>query len=392
MPNKNPPAFTGLILVSGEDRPGITQSLMKVLSQFSVNVIDVEQLIIRDRLLLTVLITLDENHAEAVAADLSILQEEIGLDIAIDFVHHEQNNENSELLNVVIIGESIKPIGLAAVADEIARLGGNIIAIRRTATTPVLAIELNIEIPNKSIKEVQRSLAKVAITNRIDLAVEPSSRAREAKRVVLLDMDSTLIQQEVIDLLAKHAGKLDQVSQITESAMAGDLDFSQALSARVSLLAGLDQSVIELVRKEITFTNGAKELIETLHKQGHKVGVVSGGFLDVIEPILKDLKIDFYRANKLEIMNGKLTGKTEGAIIDRVAKFSSLQEFAKIEGVELSQTVAIGDGANDLDMIEAAGLGIAFNAKPKVAAAAATTISTSDLSTVLLLMGIQTSL
>jgi len=392
MPNKNPPAFTGLILVSGEDRPGITQSLMKVLSQFSVNVIDVEQLIIRDRLLLTVLITLDENHAEAVADDLSILQEEIGLDIAIDFVHHEQNNENSELLNVVIIGESIKPIGLAAVADKIARLGGNIIAIRRTATTPVLAIELNIEIPNKSIKEVQRSLAKVAITNRIDLAVEPSARAREAKRLVLLDMDSTLIQQEVIDLLAKHAGKLDQVSQITESAMAGDLDFSQALSARVSLLAGLDQSVIELVRKEITLTNGAKELIETLHKQGHKVGVVSGGFLDVIEPILKDLKIDFYRANKLEIMNGKLTGKTEGAIIDRVAKFSSLQEFAKIEGVELSQTVAIGDGANDLDMIEAAGLGIAFNAKPKVAAAAATTISTSDLSTVLLLMGIQTSL
>ena len=392
MPNKNPPAFTGLILVSGEDRPGITQSLMKVLSQFSVSVIDVEQLIIRDRLLLTVLITLDENHAEAVAADLSILQEEIGLDIAIDFVHHEQNNENSELLNVVIIGESIKPIGLASVADEIARLGGNIIAIRRTATTPVLAIELNIEIPNKSIKEIQRSLAKVAITNRIDLAVEPSSRAREAKRLVLLDMDSTLIQQEVIDLLAKHAGKLDQVSQITENAMAGDLDFSQALSARVSLLAGLDQSVIELVRKEITLTNGAKELIETLHKQGHKVGVVSGGFLDVIEPILKNLKIDFYRANKLEIMNGKLTGKTEGAIIDRVAKFSSLQEFAKIEGVELSQTVAIGDGANDLDMIEAAGLGIAFNAKPKVAAAAATTISTSDLSTVLLLMGIQTSL
>jgi phosphoserine phosphatase len=391
MPNKNLPAFTGLILVSGEDRPGITQSLMKVLSQFSVSVVDVEQLIIRDRLLLTVLITLDENHANAVAADLNILQEEIGLDIAIDFVHHEQMIENSELLNVVIIGESIKPIGIAAVADEIARLGGNIIAIRRTAATPVLAIELNIKIPNKSIKEIQRSLAKVAITNRIDLAVEPSSRAREAKRLVLLDMDSTLIQQEVIDLIAKHAGKLDEVSQITESAMAGELDFSQALSARVSLLAGLDESVIELVRKEITLTNGAKKLIETLHKQGHKVGVVSGGFLDVIEPILKELKIDFYRANKLEIVNGKLTGKTEGEIIDRVAKLNSLKKFAEIEGVELSQTVAIGDGANDLDMIEAAGLGIAFNAKPKVAAAAATTISTSDLSTVLLLMGIQTT-
>jgi len=392
MPNKNPPDFTGLILVSGEDRPGITQSLMKVLSQFSVSVIDVEQLIIRDRLLLTVLITLDESHAEAVAADLNKLQEDLGLDIAIDFVHHEQHIENSEQLNVVIIGESIKPIGIASVADEIARLGGNIIAIRRTATTPVLAIELNIKIPDKSIKEVQRSLAKVAILNRIDLAVEPSSRVREAKRLVLLDMDSTLIQQEVIDLIAQHAGKLDQVSKITESAMAGEIDFAQALSDRVSLLAGLDQSVIELVRKEITLTNGAQKLIETLHKQGHKVGVVSGGFLDVIEPILKDLKIDFYQANKLEIVNGKLTGKTEGVVIDRVAKLKSLYEFAKIEGVELAQTVAIGDGANDLDMIEAAGLGIAFNAKPKVAAAAATTISTSDLSTVLLLMGIQTTL
>ena len=391
MPNKNPPAFTGLILVSGEDRPGITQSLMNVLSEFAVSVIDIEQLIIRDRLLLTVLITLSEDHAEAVAADLQLLQEKIGLDIAIDFVHHEQLTADSEQLNVVIIGESINPAPIAAIADEIGKLGGNIIGIRRTATTPVLAIELNIQIPNKSIKDVQRALAKVAITNRIDLAVEPSNRSREAKRLVLLDMDSTLIQQEVIDLLAKHAGKSDQVSEITAKAMAGELDFSEALAARVKLIAGLDESVIIDVRKEITLTNGAKKLIQTLHKQGHKVGVVSGGFIDVIEPILKDLKIDYYRANKLEIFGGKLTGKCDGEIIDRVAKYKSLVEFAEKEGVDLSQTVAIGDGANDLDMIEAAGLGIAFNAKPKVAAAAATTISTSDLSTVLLLMGIQTN-
>ena len=322
---------------------------------------------------------------------MQLLQEKIGLDIAIDFVHHEQLTADSEQLNVVIIGESINPAPIAAVADEIGKLGGNIIGIRRTATTPVLAIELNIQIPNKSIKDVQRALAKVAITNRIDLAVEPSNRSREAKRLVLLDMDSTLIQQEVIDLLAKHAGKSDQVSEITAKAMAGELDFSEALAARVKLIAGLDESVIIDVRKEITLTNGAEKLIQTLHKQGHKVGVVSGGFIDVIEPILKDLKIDYYRANKLEISGGKLTGKCDGEIIDRVAKYKSLVEFAEKEGVDLSQTVAIGDGANDLDMIEAAGLGIAFNAKPKVAAAAATTISTSDLSTVLLLMGIQTN-
>lgn len=389
MPNKNPPAFTGLILVSGEDRPGITQSLMKVLSEFAVNVVDIEQLIIRDRLLLTVLITLSEDHAEAVAADLQLLQEKIGLDIAIDFVHHEQFTGDSEQLSVVIIGESINPAPIAAVADEIGKLGGNILAIRRTATTPVLAFELNIHIPNKSIKDVQRALAKVAITNRIDLAVEPSSRSREAKRLVLLDMDSTLIQQEVIDLLARHAGKLDQVSEITAKAMSGELDFTEALSARVELIAGLDESVIIDVRNEISLTYGAEKLIQTLHKKGHKVGVVSGGFIDVIEPILKDLNIDYYRANKLQIANGKLTGKCEGQVIDRVAKYRSLVEFAENEGVDLSQTVAIGDGANDLDMIEAAGLGIAFNAKPKVAAAAATTISTADLSTVLLLMGIQ---
>jgi len=197
-----------------------------------------------------------------------------------------------------------------------------------------------------------------------------------------------LIEQEVIDLLAKHANQEAAVSKITAAAMAGELDFTQALKSRVALLADLDVSVIAKVRKEILLTTGAEKLIQTLHAQGHKVGVVSGGFIDVIEPILKDLKIDFYRANKLAIKDGKLTGELEGVIIDKVAKRQALLDFAKSEQVELSQTVAIGDGANDLDMIEAAGLGIAFNAKPKVAAAAATTINTSDLSAVLLLMGI----
>ena len=211
---------------------------------------------------------------------------------------------------------------------------------------------------------------------------------RSAKRLVMLDMDSTLIVQEVIDLLAAKAGVAEEVSAITQKAMAGEMDFAQSLQARVSLLAGLNESMLSEVRSEITLTQGAEKLIQTLHLKGHKVGVVSGGFIDVIEPILKELKIDFYRANKLQILNGKLTGKLEGEIIDRAAKLKALVEFAKNEGVQMSQTVAIGDGANDLDMIESAGLGVAFNAKPKVAAAAATTISGSDLSAVLLLMGL----
>jgi phosphoserine phosphatase len=388
MPNKNTPAFTGLILVSGEDRPGITEKLMSLLSEFSVLVLDIEQLVIRGRLILTVLISLDESHASAIAADLELLEKEIGFDIAIDFAEEQNSAENPANLHVVIISDSLKPASIAVVAAELSKIQANISAIRRTSSEPLTAIELDISCPDKSIKEVQKLLAVVAISHKIDLAVEQGNGLRSAKRLVMLDMDSTLIVQEVIDLLAAKAGVAEEVSAITQKAMAGEMDFAQSLQARVSLLAGLNESMLSEVRSEITLTQGAEKLIQTLHLKGHKVGVVSGGFIDVIEPILKELKIDFYRANKLQILNGELTGKLEGEIIDRAAKLKALVEFAKNEGVQMSQTVAIGDGANDLDMIESAGLGVAFNAKPKVAAAAATTISGSDLSAVLLLMGL----
>ena len=388
MPNKNTPAFTGLILVSGEDRPGITEKLMSLLSEFSVFVLDIEQLVIRGRLILTVLISLNESHASAIAADLELLEKEIGFDIAIDFAEEQNSAENPPNLHVVITSDSLKPASIAVVAAELSKIQANISAIRRTSSEPLTAIELDISCPDKSINEVQKLLAVVAISHKIDLAVEQGNGMRSAKRLVMLDMDSTLIVQEVIDLLAAKAGVAEEVSAITQKAMAGEMDFAQSLQARVSLLAGLNESMLSEVRSEITLTQGAEKLIQTLHLKGHKVGVVSGGFIDVIEPILKELKIDFYRANKLQILNGKLTGKLEGEIIDRAAKLKALVEFAKNEGVQMSQTVAIGDGANDLDMIESAGLGVAFNAKPKVAAAAATTISGSDLSAVLLLMGL----
>ena len=388
MPNKNTPAFTGLILVSGEDRPGITEKLMSLLSEFSVLVLDIEQLVIRGRLILTVLISLDESHASAIAADLELLEKENGFDIAIDFAEEQNSAGNPANLHVVIISDSLKPASIAVVAAELSKIQANISAIRRTSSEPLTAIEMDISCPDKSIKEVQKLLAVVAISHKIDLAVEQGNGMRSAKRLVMLDMDSTLIVQEVIDLLAAKAGVAEEVSAITKKAMAGEMDFAQSLQARVSLLAGLNESMLSEVRNEITLTQGAEKLIQTLHLKGNKVGVVSGGFIDVIEPILKKLKIDFYRANKLQILNGELTGKLEGEIIDRAAKLKALVEFAKNEGVQMSQTVAIGDGANDLDMIESAGLGVAFNAKPKVAAAAATTISGSDLSAVLLLMGL----
>jgi phosphoserine phosphatase len=388
MPIENKSTFTGLILVSGEDRPGITESLMNTLSAFSVTIIDIEQLIIRDRLLLTVLLSLDEAHAEAITEDLHTLQDQIGLDIAIDFTQQGSTRVSGETLRVVIVGNAIKPSGLAAVASQIAQLGGNISAIKRTAMDPLISIELELSIPNNSLKEVQGTLTSVAIENKIDLAVEPGGLQRKSKRIVMLDMDSTLIEQEVINLLGAAAGQSIAIEAITHKAMAGDLDFKAALNERVALLKGMDQDILNQVRDQITLTKGAKKLIDELHQQGHKVGVVSGGFIEVIEPILNSLSIDFYRANKLKISDGLLTGEIEGPLIDSHAKRIALEQFANQEKVPLEQTVAIGDGANDLEMIKAAGLGIAFNAKPKVAAAADTTISNQDLSTVLLLMGI----
>ncbi len=388
MPIGNHSSFTGLILVSGEDRPGITEKLMSNLAQFSVTILDIEQLIIRDRLLLTVLISLDEAHSQALVDDLNLLQNEIGLDIAVDFARQDLIHANSDNLRVVIVGEHIKPAGIAAVAGQIALLGGNIASIKRTATEPLIAIELDLSIPNQSLKIVQGALAKVAIENNIDLAVEPGGLTRQSKRLVMLDMDSTLIEQEVIDLLGAYSEKADQIIKITHKAMAGEVDFHDALLTRVELLAGLSESVIEKVRDQLTLTKGAKTLIQELHRIGHKVGVVSGGFTNVIEPILKSLEVDFYVANTLEVSNGLLTGKVAGPLVDSLAKKKALEDFARQENVSLNQTVAIGDGANDLEMIKAAGLGIAFNAKPKVVAVADTTISTRDLAAVLPLMGI----
>ncbi|NDG24886.1 MAG: phosphoserine phosphatase SerB [Actinobacteria bacterium] len=384
------PFYTGLILVSGEDRPGITENLMRTLSQFAVTINDIQQIVIRGRLILTILITLDEAHSEAIVEDLNTLQNELQADIAVDFSFYQEVNRPQDLLRVIIIGKEIRPISLALVAAEVTKLGGNIDDIRRLSSAPIIALELFLSLPNSDIKQVQSALSKVAVANRIDLSVQLGGSASQLKRVVLLDMDSTLIEEEVIDILASYAGKSQIASEITKKAMAGEMDFNHSLNSRVSLLAGLDESVLMNARKQITFTTGAQALVEQLHKLGHEVGVVSGGFIDVIEPILHSLKVDFYRANKLEIQDGKLTGKLVGKIIDSDEKANALQEFANLAGVDLQQTVAIGDGANDLKMIQTAGLGIAFNAKPKVVESADSTISFRDLSAVLPLMGIRT--
>ncbi len=207
------------------------------------------------------------------------------------------------------------------------------------------------------------------------------------KRLVQLDVDSTFIQQEAIELLAEKAGVLEQVALITDSAMRGELDFADSLKARVALLKGLPESVITEVQSEILLTDGAADLVATLHERGHCVALVSGGFIDILQPLVDRLHIKHYRANKLEIVDGYLTGKVEGDIIDRAAKATALREFAAQCNIELMNTVAIGDGANDLDMMALAGISIAFNAKPVVAASADHAINEPSLKSVVKLIG-----
>ena len=381
---------TGLILLSGVDAPGITEMLFRVLTPFQIEIVDFEQVVIRDRLLLTVLIKFDQAHQSAIEDDVTNAFKNSGIDLAMDFAPGDHASGKNSNLHLVVLAEQIRPIAIAKIANLIQKYNGNIDRVRRTSDQPIIALEFDItaEFHEDSLKVLQREFAVISNEFKIDIAVQRGGLIRRAKRVVLLDMDSTLIQQEVIDLLADKVGVGEKVSKITESAMRGDIDFTTSLKERVALLAGASEEIFTDVFESISLTPGALDLIKTLHKLGHKVGVVSGGFLNVIEPLLRDLRVDFYRANTLEVIGGKITGRISGPIINREAKAEALVEFAKKEGVELNQTIAIGDGANDLGMIEIAGLGIAFNAKPKVKLQADASISTPYLDSVLFLMGI----
>lgn len=380
--------YTGLILVSGIDSPGITQALFETLAPFAITVLDIEQVVIRERLILTVLIDLNPDHAQAIEEDLTACAERLAVDVATSFQTQEMSSiaAKSGLLHVVALGSPLAPQAIAAIASTIASLSGNIERIHRTASYPVTAIEFIVSGANQSA--LRQNLAVVSADQNVDIAVSPGGLMRWAKKLVVMDVDSTLIQQEVIELLAAKAGALKEVQEITSAAMRGDLDFSQSLIARVALLKGLPESALHEVRGEITLTPGARTLVQTLKKLGHSVAVVSGGFTSVIEPLIKELGITHYRANTLEVKDGALTGKVLGTIIDRAGKATALRDFAKIEGVDLEQTIAIGDGANDLDMIAIAGLGIAFNAKPAVKAAADSSVSAPYLDSVLYLLGI----
>jgi phosphoserine phosphatase len=380
--------FTGLILVSGVDSPGITEALFEALSPFAVTILDIQQVVIRGRLILTVLISLSPAHAKSIEEDLEECATKLGVDIATAFESSDQKTiaPKKSLLHVVVLSQSLKPAAINAIAAVISEDGGNIERINRTASYPVTAIELTVS--GADLATLRSALATTGSELGVDIAVSPGGLMRFATKLVVMDVDSTLIQQEVIELLGAKAGVQSEIAKITESAMRGELDFEASLRARVALLKGLPASVLEDVQSEITLTPGARTLVRTLKKLGHHIALVSGGFEPVIAPLATELGIDHMRANNLEIADGKLTGELVGPVIDRAGKATALRDFAAEHNVDLDQTIAIGDGANDLDMIAIAGMGIAFNAKPAVKAAADSSVSAPYLDSVLYLMGI----
>jgi phosphoserine phosphatase len=380
--------FTGLILVSGVDSPGITEALFDALSPFAVTILDIEQVVIRGRLILTVLISLSPAHSKAIESDLEECASTLGVDIATAFESSDHTTiaAKKSLLHVVVLSQSLKPIAINAIAAVIATDGGNIERINRTASYPVTAIELAVSGAN--LATLRSALATTGRELGVDIAVSPGGLMRFATKLVVMDVDSTLIQQEVIELLGAKAGVQSEIAKITEAAMRGELDFEASLRARVALLKGLPETVLSDVQSEITLTPGARTLVRTLKKLGHHIALVSGGFEPVIAPLAAELGIDHMRANNLEIIDGKLTGALVGPVIDRAGKATALRDFAAEHNVDLEQTIAIGDGANDLDMIAIAGMGIAFNAKPAVKAAADSSVSAPYLDSVLYLMGI----
>ena len=377
---------TLLITLTGPDRPGVTSRLFGVLTGYPLSVLDIEQVVIRGKLVLGVLMECaGPPDLTRIYSAVTALAGDLGLQAEITTGSGDVPARAGRL-HVTLLGSPLAPAAITAIAGRIAASGANIDRIGRLARRPVTCIEM--EISGGDPVLLREDLARVAVAQGIDVAVQRGGLHRRALRLIVMDVDSTLIRDEVIDLLAARAGCVGEVAKVTAAAMRGELDFAAALRERVSLLAGLDAGVLDEVRGQLRLTAGARTLIGTLGGLGYKFGIVSGGFLQVIAPLAAELGIGYVAANELEISAGKLTGRLSGPVIDRAAKADALRRFAAETGVPLSQTVAVGDGANDLDMIAAAGLGIAFNAKPLVRDAADTSLSVPYLDAILYLLGI----
>jgi phosphoserine phosphatase len=381
----DPAIDTLLVTVSGDDRPGVTSALFDAIADVGAEVLDLEQVVLRGHLTLALLLSAGPGNSHLRDVVISV-GTELGLHVSVQSGRGDNPARRGGRAVVVVLGAPLLASAVAAVSARIAAHGANIDRIRRLSRYPVTTVELDIS--GADIAALRIELSLEAAVRGVDIAVSPAGLARRGQRLVVMDVDSTLIQDEVIDLLARHAGKESEVAAVTSAAMRGDLDFTESLRARVSLLAGLPASVLDQVRADIRLTAGARTLVRTLKRLGFTVALVSGGFIEVVGPLAEDLGIDHAHANRLDIKDGFLTGSLVGQIVDRQGKAQALRRFAAAEHLPMSRTVAIGDGANDLDMLAAAGLGIAFNAKPIVREQADTAVNVPYLDAVLYLLGI----
>jgi phosphoserine phosphatase len=384
---------TLLITLTGPDRPGVTSRLFSVLSNFPVVVADVEQVVIRGRLTLGILVSYAGEAPTGTGGTLGALwtaveraAEDLGLQVELSTGSDPKERRRRGRLHITVLGAPLQPAAMAGIAGRIAAAGANIDRIERLSNYPVTCIELAVS--GADPDTLRAELAIEAHTQQVDVAVQRTGLHRRAKRLIVMDVDSTLIQGEVIELLAAHAGCLEEVARVTEEAMRGELDFAESLRRRVALLEGLSEEVFEKVREEVVLTPGARTLVRTLKRLDYRFAIVSGGFTQLTDALVKDLGIDYSAANTLEVVDGLLTGRVIGEIVDRPGKARALERFALEAGIPISQTVAIGDGANDLDMIAKAGLGIAFNAKPVVRRAADAAVNVPYLDSILYLLGI----
>ncbi|HET7193449.1 MAG TPA: phosphoserine phosphatase SerB [Nocardioides sp.] len=373
------------ITLTGKDRPGVTSSIFAALSHAGVEVLDIEQIVLRRRLVLGVLVTAPRDWRK-LRVTIEETAEALDMQVEVDRGVGDNRARREGRSHVTVIGTPLKASAMAAVAGRIADSGANIDRIERMARYPVTAIDLHVS--GTDPEKLRALLAVEAARQSIDIAVQPANLLRRGMRLIVMDVDSTLVQGEVIEMLAAQAGCEPEVARITDAAMRGELDFEESLRSRVALLEGVDARCLDTVYESLELAPGARTLVRTLRRLGYRFAIVSGGFSQITDRLSEDLGIHFARANELEIVDGKLTGRIVGDVVDRAGKADALRQFAAEAGVPQQAVIAIGDGANDLDMLNAAGLGIAYNAKPVLQDAADTSVNVPYLDAIMYLLGI----